>query len=56
MQYFVLYITFHRCFGEFTGFVTRLTRRVALVEQELPTLLEHLGTPTVFNGFLLLEL
>ena len=50
MQYFVLYITFHRCFGEFTGFVTRLTQRVALVEHELLTLLEHLSTPTVLVG------
>jgi hypothetical protein len=33
-----------------TGFVTRLTRRVPLVEQELPTLLEHLSSPPVFSG------
>ena len=30
-----------------TGFVTRLTQRVSLVEQELPTLPEHLGSPDV---------
>ena len=33
-----------------TGFVTRLTRRVPLVEQELLTLPEHLGSPPVFTG------
>jgi hypothetical protein len=35
-----------------TGFVTRLTRRVPLVEQELPTLPEHLSSPPVFSGVL----
>jgi hypothetical protein len=30
--------------GLITGFVTRLTRRVPLVEQELPTLPEHLSS------------
>jgi hypothetical protein len=33
-----------------TGFVTRLTRRVPLVEQELPTLPEHLNSPPDFSG------
>ena len=33
-----------------TGFLTRLTRRVSLVEQELPTLPQHLSSPTVFSG------
>ena len=34
-----------------TGFVTRLTRRwVSLVEQELPTLPEHMSSPPVFSG------
>jgi hypothetical protein len=33
-----------------TGFVTRLTRRVPLVEHELLTLPEHLSSPTVFSG------
>jgi hypothetical protein len=33
-----------------TGFVTRLTRRVPLVEQELPTLPDHLSSPPVFSG------
>jgi hypothetical protein len=32
-----------------TGFVTRLTRRVPLVEQELLTLPEHLSSPPVFT-------
>ena len=30
--------------------LTRLTRRVPLVEQELPTLPEDLRSPPVFNG------
>jgi hypothetical protein len=33
-----------------TEFVTRLTRCVPLVEQELPTLPDHLGSPPVFSG------
>jgi hypothetical protein len=33
-----------------TGFVTRLTRRVPLVEQELLTVPEHLSSPPVFSG------
>ena len=33
-----------------TGFVTKLTRRMPLVEQELPTLPEHLSSPPVFSG------
>ena len=32
------------------GFVTRLTRRVPIVEQELFTLPEHLSSPPVFSG------
>jgi hypothetical protein len=32
-----------------TGFVTRLTRRVPLVEQELINLPEHLSSPPVFS-------
>ena len=39
-----------------TGFVTRLTRRVPLVEQELLTLPEHLSSPPFLVGFLLLNL
>jgi hypothetical protein len=39
-----------------TGFVTRLTRRVPLVEQLLPTLPEHLSSPPNFSGFVLLDL
>ena len=33
-----------------TGFVTRLIRRVTLVEQDLLTLPEHLSSPPVFSG------
>ena len=33
-----------------TGFITRLTRRVSLVEQELLTRSEHLSSPPVFSG------
>ena len=33
-----------------TGFVTRLTRRVPLVEPELLTLSEHLSSPPVLSG------
>ena len=33
-----------------TGFITRLTRRVPLVEQALLNLPEHLSSPTVFSG------
>ena len=33
-----------------SGFVTRLTRRVPLVEQKLLTLPEHLSSPPVFSG------
>jgi hypothetical protein len=33
-----------------TGFVTRLTRRMSLVEKELLTLLEHMSSPPVFSG------
>ena len=31
-------------------FITRLTRRVPLVKQELPTLPEHLSSPPTFDG------
>jgi hypothetical protein len=33
-----------------TGFVTRLTRRIPLVEQELPTFPEHLSSPPDLSG------
>jgi hypothetical protein len=33
-----------------TGIVTRLTRRMPVVEKELLTLPEHLSSPPVFNG------
>ena len=39
-----------------TGFVTRLTRRVSLVEEELHTLPEHLSSSPVLVGFVLLDL
>ena len=38
------------------GFVSKLTRRVSLVEQELLILPEHLNSPTVFSAILLLDL
>ena len=38
-----------------TGLVTRLTRRVQLVEQELLTLPEHLRSPRFLMGFVLLD-
>jgi hypothetical protein len=37
-------------FTTYYGFVTRLTWRVPLVEQELLTLPEHLSSPPVFSG------
>jgi hypothetical protein len=33
-----------------SGFVTRLTRRVPLAEQQLPNLTEHQSLPRVFSG------
>ena len=36
--------------SSFTGFVTRLTRRVPLVEQELSTHPEHLSASPIFSG------
>ena len=39
-----------------TGFVTRLTRRVPLVEQERLTLPEHMSSPRFLVGFVLLDL
>jgi hypothetical protein len=39
-----------------TGFVTKLTRQVPLVEHELPTLPEHLSSLRVLVGFVLLDL
>jgi len=38
-----------------TGFVTRATRQVPLVEQELPTISEYLSLLPVLVGFLLLD-
>jgi hypothetical protein len=34
----------------YTGFVTRSTRRVPIVEQELLTFSEHLSSPPVVSG------
>ena len=51
--YFPLVISTPRSFPHsrlITGCVTRLTRRVPLVEQELPTLPEHPSSPPVFSG------
>jgi hypothetical protein len=39
-----------------TGFVTRVTRRVQLVEQELFTIPEYLRSPPVLVVFVLLDL
>jgi len=39
-----------------TGFVTRITRRGPLVEQELSTLPEHLRSLPVLVGFVFLDL
>ena len=38
------------------GFVTRVTRRLPLVEQELLTLPEHMSSPPVFYGLVLHDL
>ena len=51
--YFPLVIDTSRSFPHswlINGFVTILTRRVPLVEQELFTLPEHLSSPPVFSG------
>jgi hypothetical protein len=51
--YVVLVVSTSRCLPRpwfITGFVPRLTRRVPLVDQELPTLPEHLRSPPVFSG------
>jgi hypothetical protein len=46
---FLLVTTCPRYKSHFTRFVTRVTRRVPLVEQELPTLPEHLSLSPVFS-------
>jgi hypothetical protein len=43
-------------FMTYHGFVTRLTRRVPLEEQELLSLPEHLSSPPVLVGLVLLDL
>jgi hypothetical protein len=35
--------------------ITSITRRLPLVDQELPTLPEHLNSPPDFSGFVLLD-
>ena len=42
--------------SSFTGYVTRVTRRLSHVEQELSTLPEHLNSPPFLAGFVLLDL
>ena len=52
--YVPLFVNIYRSFPHsrlITGFVTRLTRWVPLVDQELLTLPEHLSSPSVFSGF-----
>ena len=39
-----------------TRFVTKVTQWVTLVEQELVTLLEHMGSPQVFSGVFVVQL
>jgi len=43
-------------FGKFTGFVTRVTRRVSLFEQELFSLPGHLSSHRILVEFVLLDL
>ena len=49
-QYLLLYLTVNKCsvLDHFTGFATRLTQRVPLVEQKLLILPEHLSSPPGF--------
>ena len=52
-EYVPLVVNTSRTFSRswlITGFVSRVARRVPLVEQELPTLLEHLSSPPDFSG------
>jgi hypothetical protein len=42
--------------SKIVGFVTRVTRRVPLVKQALLTLPEHLSSPPVFSGVVMLNL
>jgi hypothetical protein len=53
--YYIQYIQ-GTIFNSFAGFVTRLTRRVSLVEQELLTLPEHLSSPPVVVVFVIFDL
>ena len=47
---------FHLSSTLITRFVTRVTQRVPPVKQELPILPEHISSPPVFSGFVLLDL
>jgi hypothetical protein len=52
-RYVPLFVNTSRFFPHswlITRFVTRLTRQVLLVEQELITLPEHLSSPPIFSG------
>ena len=57
----VRFITVYHHFQQYTrciitGYITRLIRRVSLVEQVLLTLPEHLSSPPFLVGFVLLDL
>ena len=59
VYYVPLVVNNYRSFPQswlITGFVTRLTRRVSLVEQELLTLPDDLNSPRFLVGFVLLDL
>ena len=47
MYVYCLYNDNYKLVGSFYG---NITRRVPLVEKELPTLPEHMSTPPVFSG------
>ena len=55
-SYFLFVYLFSLPMSFVIGFVTRLRRRLSLVEQELLTLPEHLSSPLVLVGFVLLSL
>ena len=55
-SYFLFVYLFSLPMSFVIGFVTRLRRRLSLEEQELLTLPEHLSSPLVLVGFVLLSL
>ena len=55
-SYFLFVYLFSLPMSFVIEFVTRLRRRLSLVEQELLTLPEHLSSPLVLVGFVLLSL